>query len=125
MPKGFRLTPQGKPVLTENDVETACLDLLLRRRWYPVRLQSGLFRTVDGRWLRIGAPGIQDYVVVHEIYPAFFMETKRPRGKLTEKQIRKAWEISTAYRLAVTKVDTLEALIEWLQEHERKAAARW
>src|SRR5215813_10342973 len=54
--KRFRLTsPRVK--LVENDVERACVDLLRLRGYYVVRLQSGLFRTPDGRWIRIGEPG--------------------------------------------------------------------
>ena len=40
----FRLTGD-KLKLSENDVERACLDLLRYRRFYPVRLNSGKFKT--------------------------------------------------------------------------------
>jgi hypothetical protein len=52
MPR-FRLTPPN-PKLVENDVERACLDVLRIRGYRPVRLHSGLLRTPDGRWLRVG-----------------------------------------------------------------------
>ena len=50
--KRFRLTaPRVK--LAENDVERAAIDLLRLKGYYVVRLQSGLLKTPDGRWIRV------------------------------------------------------------------------
>jgi hypothetical protein len=117
----FRLKPPPKLKLVENDVETACLQLLAYRGWYPVRLQSGLFKTPDGRWVRVGAVGLPDYVCLHERHPAFFLETKRPASGLSAQQAKKQWELRVAYKLAVATVDRVEALTPWLDAHEAKA----
>lgn len=118
----FRLTPPKLPKLRENDVEKACLDLLAFRGYYAVRLQSGLFRTKDDRYIQIGKKGLPDYAVLHRQYPGFFMETKRPKGQLSDEQIKVAWTIANAYRIAVVKIDSVEALREWLDAHEGKGA---
>src|SRR5262245_44856852 len=99
--KRFRLTsPRVK--LVENDVEKACVDLLRLRGYYVVRLQSGLLKTPDGRWIRVGERGLPDYACLkHD----FFLEVKAP-GKLpTGAQIEKAIELEKCYRIAVATVD--------------------
>ena len=115
--KRFRLTsPRIK--LVEDDVEKACIDLLRLRGYYVVRLQSGLFRTPDGRWVRIGEPGLPDYAVIKR---DFFLEVKRPGGKLSAAQVEKVFELEKAYGIAVATVDRVEHLARWLDDHEKKA----
>src|SRR5262252_3070006 len=82
MTRAFRLTaPQLK--LVENDVERQCLDLLRLRGYWPARLHAGTFRSVDGeRWIRGVEKGTPDYGAIHELYPGFLLETKRPGGSL-------------------------------------------
>jgi hypothetical protein len=110
----FRLTsPQVK--LVENDVERACVDLLRLRGYYVVRLQSGLFRTPDGRWIRIGEPGLPDYACLKN---DFFLEVKRPGAKLSEVQVNKIFELEAAHKIAVATVDSVERLEEWLKKFE-------
>lgn len=104
----FRLT-SPKIKLSENDVERACLDLLRYRRLYPLRQQSGQFKTSDGRWIRIGVPGIPDYVI-----PAFFIEVKRPGGLLSEVQRVKIDELNRHWDLETAVVESVEELIAWL-----------
>lgn len=122
--KRFALTTY-RPKLSENDVERACLDLLRVRGYYPIRLQSGRFKTVDDRWITIGEKGIPDYILAHRIYPAFLLETKRPKGERSEEQRKKHFELTVAYRLAVATVDRVEILGPWLNEHEAKAQRAW
>lgn len=117
--KPFRLKPP--PRLREDDVERACLDLLRYRGYYPVRLQSGLFKTPDGRWTRVGEPGIPDYIAAHGSYPAVFVEVKRPGGALSTEQRDKIGELEL-WRLAVATVDSVEALLSYLEQHERRPA---
>jgi hypothetical protein len=97
----------------------ACLDLLAYRGWYSILLQSGLFKTPDGRWIRIGTPGLPDYVCLHQTHPGFFLETKRPKGKLSPAQEKKHWEFQVAYRLPVASIDRVETLTPWLNAHEK------
>jgi hypothetical protein len=104
--------------LTENDVRLACLELLRYRGWYLARQQSGLFQTLDGRKITIGEPGVPDYAALKA--PSFLLEFKRPGGRLSEVQKRKIREIELAWRLPVAVVSSVEELIAWLAEHERK-----
>ena len=121
----FRLKPPPPLKLTENDVESACIDLLRIRGWYVIRLQSGLFKTPDGRWVRVGKKGLPDYVAMHAVYPAFFMETKRPRGNPDAEQERTHWELTGAYRLAVVVIDRVESLKPWLDGFEQGIREGW
>ena len=110
--KPFRLTPP--PVkLVENDIEKACLDLLWRRGYYPVRLHSGRFKTPDDRWITIGEPGLPDYVVVKN---DFFLETKAPGRKLSPAQVEKIFELEKVRHIDVATVDSVERLVEWLKK---------
>jgi hypothetical protein len=105
----FRLTA---PKLTENDVESACVDLLKWQHYRPLRLQSGRFKTFDDRWVTIGEPGLPDYVV-----PAFFVEVKRPRGKLSVEQAMKIRQFDDD-GIPTAVVQSVEALAEWLAKRE-------
>ena len=107
---------------TENSVEAGIKHWLLRNDWYPVRLQSGLMRTMDERFLRIGTPGLPDYVVVHRSRPAFFLETKRPGGTLNPAQVRMRWELQSAYGLEVCVAESLDELMAWMRNHARETA---
>ena len=97
MPHTFRLRSPRLLKITENEVEKQLTSWLLTRGWYPIRQHSGLFRTPDGRYIRVGEVGIPDYVVIHSHYPGFFLETKRPGAKLSAEQARKRWAIERAY----------------------------
>jgi hypothetical protein len=125
MSRPFRLTPQKLPPLSENDVESACLDLLRFRGYWVVRQQSGLFKTPDGRWIRLGVKGIPDYAAVHRRFPGFLLEIKRPGGDLSPHQATKIQELRLGYSLAVGVIDSVEALDAWLNQHERQAGESW
>ena len=112
----FRLT-SSRITLTENDVERQCIDLLRLKGYYVVRLQSGLLKTPDGRWIRVGEPGLPDYVCVKR---DFFLEVKRPWGKLSGAQVNKIFELE-ACGYAVAAIDSVERLATWLADYEEKA----
>lgn len=114
----FRLTSY-KPKISENDVERACLQVLALRGWKVMRLPVGLFKTLDGRHQSIGELGIPDYVALHPNFPGFFLEVKRPGGKLSKVQEIKIEQLQQGYRLAVAVVDSVEALSAWLGCHEK------
>ena len=106
--------------LSERDVKTACVDLLQHKGYWPRREHSGLFKTPDGRWVRMGEPGIPDYTVLHRKYPGFLLEFKRPRAKPSEVQIRKHWEIQAIWGLDIVTIDRVEDLQAWLAEREAR-----
>lgn len=114
--KRFRLTaPRVK--LVENDVEKACIDLLRLRGYYVVRLQSGLFKTADGRWVRVGEPGLPDYVVIKR---DFFLEVKAPKKAPSAAQVQKAFELEKGYGITVATIDSVERLASWLDACEKE-----
>ena len=116
----FRLK---RPELNENDIERACLDLLDIRGWYHVRIQCGLFRSPDGkRWIRGERPGTPDYFVGHSTHGCFFLETKRPRGKLSRDQEFTRMAIEQGYRIPIVVADSAALLRQWLDSREGKAA---
>jgi len=113
----FRLTsPHVK--LTEKDVVKQCMDLLRLRGYYVVRLPAGDYRALDDdRRITIPA-GLPDYVCLkHD----FFLETKRPGGKLRPAQVKKHIELQ-ANRIAVCTADSVEYLSQWLDTHEKSKA---
>lgn len=125
MNRKFRLKPPKLPQLTENDVERQVLDALRWRQWRPERLQVGKCKSLDGRrFLTLHPEGTPDYVVTHALYPAFYLEVKRPGGSARPGQLQVRAELGL-YGLAVVMVDGFEPLLVWLAEHERKARAKW
>lgn len=121
----FKLTAP-KLHVTEKHVAGACLELLQYRGYFPVRLQSGYWKSLDGKRIRrMGFPGLPDYVAAHAIFPAVFLETKAPQGKLSLAQQQTIWGMTTSYGVAVVTVSNVEALNDWLDEHEAAARKRW
>ena len=114
MSKRFQLKP---PVVrtSENDVRKACLDILRLRHWWPIRQHVGLYKTPDGRWIRIGEVGDPDYVAVKP--PSFFLETKRPGGELEPEQIKRISDLKTFYGMDTAVVESVEELIDWLDQN--------
>jgi hypothetical protein len=113
----FKLRP---PVLklSENDVESGCLDILRLRNYWPVRLHAGLFKSADGkRWIRGVEKGTPDYLAVRP--PSFFMETKRPDGILSDDQKRKIDHLQRFFGLETIVVEGAEELLAWLERRDR------
>ena len=108
----FRLTPP-RVKISEKDVKRACLDILRYRGYLPIPLQSGLFKTPDGRFVRIGEPGLPDVVVAR-----FFVELKRPGGELSSEQRAKIREFQ-CYGVPTAVPDSPEALVRWLEEYKK------
>jgi hypothetical protein len=119
-PRQFRLT---SPRLSENDVEAACGDLLRLRGYWVTRVQSGLFRTPDGRWVRIGKKGIPDYAATHGFYPGFLLEVKRPGEELAQR----GRGVDHSDRQAVAQAQLLDfgGLHGGGDKHEQLAAVEW
>jgi hypothetical protein len=106
--------------LKETDVIKACLDLLDVRGWVHHRLHCGRFWTIpDKRVITMNPAGTPDFLCAHPRYPAFYMETKRPRGALTAVQeFKKIW-IERSQHLCVIKIDNPYALKQWLDQIEK------
>ena len=115
----FRLTsPKIKTI--EKHVRDQCITLLNLRHYWTRRMNVGRFRTVDGRWHTEGKPGDPDYVVLHEFYPGFLLEFKRPGGELSPEQQQRHLEITLGYQITIVIVDNLEQLERWLDEYEKR-----
>jgi len=111
--KGDRL------VLSENDVRRACLDVLRAHGWWPIRQHVGKFNPVGrpSHVVTIGETGDPDYVVVKA--PSFFLETKRPGGKLSDEQTARIDILRRFYALDTLVVESVEELMAWLDRHEQ------
>jgi hypothetical protein len=119
----FRLTGE-KIQLSENDVERACLGLLRLRGYWVIRVHTGTFRTADAkRWIKAADKGTPDYCAVHERYPGFLLEVKRPGAALSPEQRLKIREIEMGYRLPVVVVESVEEMAAWLAKHEGRSYA--
>jgi hypothetical protein len=111
--------------MIENDVEAQCLQVLRLRQYQPERLHSGTFKSLDGRrFIKGHEKGTPDYVVTHALYPAFYMETKRPGEGCSSDQERRHIELAID-GLAVVTVAGYEQLLAWVAQHEQHARARW
>jgi hypothetical protein len=107
--------------LREDDVERACIDLLRLRAWWVARLHSGTFKSVDNRrWIKGHDKGTPDYACLHERFPGFLLEVKRPGEKLSREQTMKHIELQVGYRLAIVVVDSAAGLLAWLDQHEMR-----
>ena len=115
----FRLTaPKIQPL--EKHVVEACITILNLRHYWTKRLNTGVFRTLDGRWHTEGTKGDPDYVALHRTFPGFLLEFKRPGGKLTPEQYERHYEIRLGYQIDIAIVDSTEALERWLDAHENR-----
>ena len=106
--------------LSEKQIAGPCLDVLKLRGWYAVRVLCGRFWTLDKRRVVSGPPkGTPDYLCVHPEHPGFFLETKRPRGKLGAEQIFQIRAIQQGYRVACIIIDSPHQLTEFLARWEK------
>jgi hypothetical protein len=111
-------------VVTERDVIHNCTIVLRQRGYWLKRNHVGKFRTPSDDWVIMGPPGIMDFIAVHETWPAFFIEFKRPREVLRETQLTKFEEIQFGFRLAAVMIDSAEELSDFLNGHESRARQR-
>jgi hypothetical protein len=109
--------------LSENDVERQCIDTLGVRQYKVVRQHVGTFQRGNS-WVKIGELGLPDYIATHPLYPAIYMEVKRPGAKPSLDQERKHLELQVQ-RMHVVTIDHVEALVAWLDEHQRKIREQW
>ena len=121
----FDLKPAKLPAIRENHVENAVLTFLRLRGWLVKRQHVVRFQSRSGNWITIGERGDPDYVALHERWPAFALETKRPGAHATPHQIAKHDEYQHVWRIPVVVANSLEAIRTFLAEHERIAIARW
>ena len=78
---------------SEKEVTAQVKQYLESQGWLYIRLQSGLLRTADRRFLRVGKPGTPDSIAVLGCYMSgytktLFLEFKKSKGgKLSADQI--------------------------------------
>ena len=117
--KRFRLQASKPAPMVENDVERQCLDLLGLKGYRAERLHAGTFKSLDGRrFVKGHDKGTPDYIVAHPLYPAFYLEVKRPGKTPGPDQQQKHFELRLLGFEVVT-ADNLEAFAAWL--YQRKA----
>ncbi len=74
------------PDLTEAQVTEVVIDWLRTNGWRCERVQSGLFKTKDGRTIRIGKRGWSDWNCF-KASRYFKLELKRPGKELSKDQV--------------------------------------
>jgi hypothetical protein len=107
--------PQLK--ISENDVRSACLQVLQLQGWWPVRQHVGRFQTPGKNWINVGVPGDPDYAIIKA--PGFFLETKRPGGTLSDVQMTRIRQLKVLSGMDTVVVESVEQLMEWLTQRER------
>jgi hypothetical protein len=115
----WRLT-SPKVIELEKHVTKAVLETLEWKQWAHERLDVlGPIQLKDGSWTTIGYPGRPDYICFHARYPAFYMELKRPGGKVSPEQKRVHWELGLSH-FEVAVINSVEAILAWLTDWEQK-----
>ena len=117
----FRLTPDGRLRLNENDVRKACLDVLRTHGWWPIRQHVGRLRAPHGDWIQVGEAGDPDYAVIRA--PSFFIEFKRPGARPSETQQKRHQILERSYGLETIVVASVEDPVAWLSQKEKKLSA--
>jgi hypothetical protein len=82
------------------------------------RLHCGRARFADGTWVTLEQRGMPDFVCVHPQHSGFYMECKRPGGRLSPAQAF-MHRVLAAWRLPVVVVDDVDELACWLRAHEQ------
>lgn len=118
MGRAFRLTSPARVQAAENDVEAACLTVLRLRRWWLIRCHAGLFKTLDGRFIKGCEKGHPDWAAMHKKYPGFLLEVKRPGNVPTPVQTNYRQVIELSAGLTVICVDDVRTLTAFLNAHE-------
>ena len=90
----IKLNKRGKIELSEAQIVQQSIDYLRAHGWLCLRLQSGMFRSMDDRRaVRIGEKGMPDWLVINtrvRPHAICFIEFKTLRGKLSKEQ--KLWQ---------------------------------
>lgn len=72
----------------EGRLKAAITKTLERKGYLVLRLQSGMFKTFDGRIVRVGVKGLPDLLAIDGDSRAAFIELKRPgRSKIYQCQL--------------------------------------
>lgn len=117
MSKPFRLTP---PQISENDVEAGCKTILALHSYWVIRLNAGVFKSMDGNRHIRGVPkGTPDYACLHGRFRNFLLEVKRPGGDLSPEQELQITVLKRQWDLPIVVVETVDQLCNFLAAHER------
>jgi hypothetical protein len=95
----------------EKDIQSAICDYLTARRHFFWRNNTGAFKTERGGFIRFGAVGSPDIILVHTGRP-YFLEVKRPKTKQSPDQVSFQKEAKKAGALyaVVRSIDDVQAL---------------
>src|SRR3954471_23847576 len=104
--------------LAERDVQRQVCDFLGWRGWRRLRNQSGVATNAGGHTFRFGEKGIPDLLFLRYIPErpgvglVLWVETKRPKGRLSPDQIK--WQDEERARGAlIANAYEFEAFSEW------------
>ncbi len=114
--------PAGKPrakkpraALPENCLERQICDFCTIRGWLPIRIQAGVFRSLDGKRYISGAKkGTPDWVFLRRDNH-MLIEAKAPGGRVSAEQADFA-RLAAALKLRCCMPRSLEEFEKWYYE---------
>lgn len=117
----LRVDKAGKLALSEADVVKLCIEYLQWSGWECIRQHVGMFTTQSGRKISVGTKGDPDWLILCSVRKrpnvhciAFFLEFKRPGGKLSKAQRARHNDLHQ-FGFEVLVCDGLDQLKAWLE----------
>ncbi len=108
--------------VSEKIVTQSCIQWLKIQGWTCIRLNSGLMQTPDGRRMRVGTPGLPDWIAVRG-GRYYFLELKAHGKKLSAAQ-EEWFTLARINRLNAIWADSLEMLLEKYHEENRMPSVK-
>jgi len=108
----FRPIEDGKP--TDCCPDGANPDLTLAEIFGASRQKAPRQRAIHG-----AEKGFPDYACLHGYHRNFLLEVKRPGGKLSADQEARHADIQLRYGVPIAVADSVDALCNFLAQHER------
>ncbi len=104
-----------RAALPENVLERQICDFCVLRGWLPIRIQAGVFRSLDGKRYISGAKkGTPDWIFARRDQ-CMLIEAKAPGGRVSAEQADFS-RLAAALHLRYCMPHTLEEFTKWYYE---------
>ncbi len=114
-PAGQPRAKKTRTALPENQLERQICDFCVLRGWLPIRIQAGVFRSLDGKRYISGAKkGTPDWVFIRRDQ-CMLVEAKAPRGRVSAEQADFA-RLAAALKLRYCMPRTLQEFEKFYYE---------
>ncbi len=114
-PAGKLRSQKPRAQLPENALERQICDFCRIRGWLPIRIQAGVFRSLDGKRYISGAKkGTPDWVFIRRDQ-CMLIEAKAPGGRVSAEQADFA-RLSAALKLRYCMPRSLEEFMKFYYE---------